>query len=371
MNKSKVYFVPLSKDNGESRLIKLERVIKKAGISNIDFKDKFVAIKMHFGEPGNLAYLRSNYVRVLVNIIKELGGKPFLTDCNTLYVGGRKNALDHIESANINGFTPLTTGCQIIIADGLKGSDDIEVPFEGGKHFKTARIGRAIEDCDVFISLTHFKGHEATGFGGALKNIGMGCGSRAGKMQMHAANKPEIDSSLCIGCGSCAKICAHDAPIKTEKKYHIDHEKCVGCARCIAVCPKDAIKPDWDGAFDDLCEKIAEYTKAVVDKKPSFHISLVIDVSPNCDCHNENGMAIVPDIGFLASFDPVALDKACADLVNKAPIIKTSVIGHNENHEHKNCDKFKMAHPTTEWIVSLEHGEKLNIGTQSYELIEV
>lgn len=368
MDKSKVYFVSLSKDNGESRLKKLERLIAKSGMDKINFKDKFVAIKMHFGEPGNLAYIRSNYVLTLANMIKALGGKPYLVDCNTLYVGGRKNAVDHLNSANLNGFTPLTTGCQIIIADGLKGSDDISVPVEGGKHFKTARIGRAVKDCDIFISLTHFKGHEATGFGGTLKNIGMGCGSRAGKMQMHAANKPEITEELCIGCGACSRICAHGAPIKTNKKYHIDHDNCVGCARCIAVCPKDAIKPDWDGALDDLCEKIAEYTKAVVYDKPSFHISLVIDVSPNCDCHDENGMAIVPDIGFLASFDPVALDMACVDLVNKAPIIQTSIIGNCHEHNH---DRFKMTHPTTNWKVTLEHAEKLDIGTIDYQLIEI
>ena len=171
MEVSNVYFTDLRVKNGDNLLTKLQRLIKTAGIGNIDFTDKYVAIKMHFGEPGNLAFLRPNYAKAVADIVKELGGKPFLTDCNTLYVGGRKNALDHLDSANLNGFNPTTTGCQIIIADGLKGTDETLVTVEGGTYIKEAKIGRAVMDADVFISLSHFKGHESTGFGGALKNI--------------------------------------------------------------------------------------------------------------------------------------------------------------------------------------------------------
>ena len=191
----------------ENLLQKLERLIRKAGIEKIDFQDKFVAIKIHFGEPGNLAFLRPNYAKVVADVVKSLGGKPFLTDCNTLYVGGRKNALDHIDAAYLNGFSPFSTGCHVIIADGLKGTDEVYVPVPDGDYVKEAKIGRAVMDADVFISLTHFKGHESTGFGGTIKNIGMGCGSRAGKMEMHAAGKPHVKQEKCVGCGLCGKAC--------------------------------------------------------------------------------------------------------------------------------------------------------------------
>lgn len=286
---SKVYFADLRADVHENLQQKLTRLMKTAGMGDIDFQDKFVAIKLHFGEPGNLAFLRPNWARTVADFVKERGGKPFLTDCNTLYVGGRKNALDHMDSAMLNGFNPMTTGCQIIIGDGLKGSDEVEVPVVGGEYVKNAKIGRAVMDADVFISLTHFKGHEEAGFGGCLKNIGMGCGSRAGKMEQHNAGKPHVAQKHCIGCGQCRKICAHGAPIIENGKAHIDHDKCVGCGRCIAVCPKDAVRIDWDETTTNLNCKIAEYTKAVVDGRPCFHISLVIDVSPNCDCRPENG----------------------------------------------------------------------------------
>ena len=190
MEPSKVYFSNLRVHNGDNLQKKLERLIRRAGIETIDFDGKYTAIKIHFGEPGNLAYLRPNYAKTVADVVKSLGGKPFLTDCNTLYVGGRKNALDHIESAYLNGFSPFSTGCHILIGDGLKGTDDIAVPVEGGEYVKEAKIGRAIMDADIVISLTHFKGHEMAGFGGALKNLGMGCGSRAGKMEMHSAGKP-------------------------------------------------------------------------------------------------------------------------------------------------------------------------------------
>ena len=206
---SKVYFADLRADYHENLQQKLTRLMKTAGMGNIDFQDKYVAIKLHFGEPGNLAFLRPNWAKTVADFVKEQGGKPFLTDCNTLYVGGRKNALDHMDSAMLNGFGPMTTGCQIIIADGLKGNDEVEVPVVGGEYVKNAKIGRAVMDADVFISLTHFKGHEEAGFGGCLKNIGMGCGSRAGKMEQHNAGKPHVKQKLCIGCGQCRKICAH------------------------------------------------------------------------------------------------------------------------------------------------------------------
>ena len=367
---SKVYFADLRADVHENLQQKLTRLMKTAGMGDIDFQDKFVAIKLHFGEPGNLAFLRPNWARTVADFVKERGGKPFLTDCNTLYVGGRKNALDHMDSAMLNGFNPMTTGCQIIIGDGLKGSDEVEVPVVGGEYVKNAKIGRAVMDADVFISLTHFKGHEEAGFGGCLKNIGMGCGSRAGKMEQHNAGKPHVAEKHCIGCGQCRKICAHGAPIIENGKAYIDHDKCVGCGRCIAVCPKDAVRINWDETTANLNCKIAEYTKAVVDGRPCFHISLVIDVSPNCDCRPENDMAIVPNVGMFASFDPVALDMACVDAVNAQTPLRGSAAddAHAKAHVH---DHFQRLHPDTNWRSCLEHGEKIGIGTREYELIKI
>ena len=368
MEKSKVYYTSMRTGFDNGLLDKLKRLIKKAGIENIDFDGKYTAIKMHFGEPGNLAFLRPNYAKVVADTVKELGGKPFLTDCNTLYVGGRKNALDHIESAYVNGFSPLSTGCHIIIGDGLKGTDEVYIPVEGGEYVKEAKIGRAIMDADVFISLAHFKGHEATGFGGTLKNIGMGCGSRAGKMEMHSAGKPHVEEELCIGCHRCEKICAHDAPQFKDKKASIDHNKCVGCGRCIGVCPKDAIVAASDESNDILNCKIAEYTKAVVDGRPAFYINLVIDVSPYCDCHAENDAAILPDLGFLSSFDPEALDNACAEPVKAHPVIYKTCLSQADHEGH---DHIGAMFPTTDWRTCIEHAKKIGLGTDEYELVVV
>ena len=298
MAASKVYFTTFHTTLEENIQQKLSRLLLTAGMDQIDFRNRYVAIKMHFGEPGNLAYLRPNYAKTVADLVRQLGGKPFLTDCNTLYVGGRKNALDHIESAYVNGFTPYTTGCHIIIADGLKGSDDVAVPVDG-EYIKNARIGRALMDADIVISLTHFKGHEATGIGGTIKNLGMGGGSRAGKKEMHADGKPAVNAEKCIGCGACRKICAHDAPTIENRKMHIDTNKCVGCGRCIAVCPMDAIEGVYDPNGHLLNCKMAEYAKAVVQGRPSFHISLAMDISPNCDCHAENDVPVIPNVCFV------------------------------------------------------------------------
>lgn len=365
---SKVYFTDMRANPEENLLQKLRRLMEKAGIRDIDFKDKYTAIKIHFGEPGNLAFLRPNYARVVADLVRELGGKPFLTDCNTLYVGGRKNALDHIDAAYTNGFTPYATGCHVIIADGLKGSDEVAVPVEGGTYVKEAKIGRAVMDADIIISLNHFKGHECTGFGGAIKNLGMGCGSRAGKMEMHNSGKPRVSATNCIGCGICTKNCAHNAITITDRKASIDHGKCVGCGRCISACPKDAVYAPNDEANDILNCKMAEYTKAVLDGRPHFHVSLAIDISPYCDCHAENDAPIVPDIGMFASFDPVALDLACVEAVNRQPIMPNSVLA---EAEEPTDDRFTGTHPVTNWRSQIDHAEKLGIGCASYELIKI
>lgn len=373
MEKAKVYFTNLRCENTNLPK-KLHKLMKAAGFENIDFENKYAAIKLHFGEPGNMAYLRPNFAREVVEYVKSLGGKAFLTDCNTLYVGGRKNALDHLDSAYQNGYNPFTTNCHIIIADGLKGTDEAEVPVKNGEYVKSAKIGRAVMDADVFISLTHFKGHEAAGFGGVLKNIGMGCGSRAGKQEMHSAGTPAIIDDKCRGCHTCEKNCAHDGIYVGEDHIaHIREDKCVGCGRCIGHCPFDAITTKWDEANEVLNYKIAEYTQAVVQDRPSFHVSFVIDVSPECDCLPTNDAAIIPDIGIFASTDPVALDQACVDAVNATPALSGTIIdecGCGDDHHHHH-DYFTAMHPDTCWQAALEHGEKIGLGVREYELITV
>ena len=356
MDTAKVYYTNLRTYAKESQLDKLKRLIRKAGIEQIDFENKFVAIKIHFGELGNLSFLRPNYARAVVDVIKELGGKPFLTDCNTLYVGSRKNALEHLDCAYQNGFTPYATGCQVIIADGLKGTDETLVPVRNGVYVKEAKIGHALMDADIVISLTHFKGHEQAGFGGCMKNLGMGGGSRAGKMEQHAAGKPNVRTEKCIGCHACERICAHGAisfdqtrerelksgKVVTVPVARIDHDRCVGCGRC-------------------------------------FHISIATDISPNCDCHPENDTPIVPDLGMFASFDPVAIDQAAIDMALAAPALPNSELtdmrakleaagGIPERCAH---DHFNMTHPDTNWRSMIEHAEKIGLGTSAYELVEV
>lgn len=373
MEKSKVYFTDFRTRVGVSLTEKLQRLIKKAGITDIDMDGKFVAIKMHFGELGNLSYLRPNYAKAVADVVKECGGKPFLTDCNTLYPGSRKNALEHLDCANINGFNTITTGCQIIIGDGLRGTDDITVPVRNGEYCKEAYIGRAVMDADIFISLTHFKGHESTGFGGAIKNIGMGCGSRAGKMQQHNSGKPIVHDDLCRGCRRCAKECGSDAITYENGKAVINQDICKGCGRCIGACAFDAIENQNWNANEILGRKMAEYSQAVCDGRPTFHISLVRDISPNCDCHGENDAPILPDVGIFASFDPVALDQACVDACLHATPMPNSQLSDNlaDPHWHHHHDNFLDSNPNVRWKETLEHAEKIGLGKREYELIQM
>ncbi|WAM34291.1 DUF362 domain-containing protein [Caldicellulosiruptor morganii] len=370
---SKVYFTDFKTKPGYNMLDKLENLVKKAGIETIDFKNKFVAIKVHFGEPGNLAYIRPNYVARIVKLIKDLGGKPFVTDANTLYTGRRSNAVDHLQAAYENGFNPLTLGCHVIIADGLKGTEyrEIEVNL---KHTQKAKIGSAIADADIVISMNHFKGHEMTGFGGAIKNIGMGSGSRGGKLFMHSSSKPVIKTSKCVGCGMCVKSCAQLAiALNEKKKAVIDYEKCVGCGQCVAVCQFEAATVRWDEAASIASEKIAEYAYAVLKDKPNFHINFIMNISPDCDCWSHNDIPIAPDIGIAASFDPVALDKACVDLVNSSTFTPAGCVLEKAKHIEVDgkIDRFKSIHPDTDWQVALKHAQEIGLGSLEYELVKV
>ena len=277
-----------------------------------------------------------------------------------------------------NGFNPISAHADVIIADGLKGTDYKEIELNG-EYCKAPKLGAAIADADIIISMNHFKGHEQTGFGGALKNLGMGSASVGGKLELHSSSQPVINLENCIGCRICEKYCRHDAVKVTGKKAHIDYSKCVGCGQCVAVCQHEgAVVKDWDSS-ETLNYKIAEYALAVVKDKPSFHISFIMNVSPNCDCWNHNDAAIIPDLGIAASFDPVALDCACADLVKAAPVLQNNAItdidgrsGQDHSHDHHaGEDKFHIIHPDTKWEAGVEHGEKIGLGSREYTLVRV
>jgi uncharacterized protein len=371
MEKAKVYFTDLNTAANQSLTDKLRLLLERAGMLDMPISGKMTAIKLHFGEPGNLAFLRHQYAKTVADMLKKMDARPFLTDCNTLYPGMRRNALDHLDAAYLNGFSPMQTGCQVIIADGLLGTDFVSVPVDG-EYCKHAMIGRAIVDAEAIISLTHFKCHEGTGIGGALKNLGMGCGSTAGKRDMHSDGKPIVNEDACVGCGMCVKQCGSDAItlLKTEegRKARIDQNKCSGCERCVGACYKQGAIGGADGGPDMLNCKISEYALAVVKDKPCFHISLAMDISPFCDCYAKNDPPVLPDIGMFASFDPVALDTACAQAALKTQPLPGSMLAKAKNHTG---DHFHDLHPTTDWRVGMEHAQKIGLGTMDYELIRV
>ncbi len=353
-------------------LDKLDILINKAGIGAIDFKKKITAVKIHFGEPGNLAYIRPNYAARIISYLLKQNAIPFLTDTNTLYHGRRSNGPEHIIAASENGFNLLSAGCPVIIADGVKGTDYRLIDI-GLDLCKNAKIGTAIAESDILISLNHFKGHEMTGFGGALKNLGMGCASVGGKQEMHSGATPEIVEGNCTGCGICESNCAYGAVAVQENGIaYIDEAICTGCGQCIAVCQFDAARVVWKSKGERVSMMISEYALAALRGKSSFHINFIMNVSPDCDCWNFNDMPIVGDIGIAASFDPVALDQASADLVTKAPAMAGSrICEHKTGDDLKGEDKFRLTHPNVHWEIGLDHAEKIGLGTRKYTLTEI
>jgi uncharacterized Fe-S center protein len=272
-----------------------------------------------------------------------------------------------------NGFNPISGKCPVIIADGLKGTDYREIEING-EYCKAPKIGTAVADADVIISMNHFKGHEQAGFGGALKNLGMGAASVPGKLELHSASQPIINTENCTGCKICVKNCAHAAlNLDANRKAKIDYDKCTGCGQCVALCQYEGAIMGAGDTSERLNYKIAEYTWAILKDKPHFHVSFIMNVSPECDCWNHNDAPIIPDMGMAASFDPVALDKACADMVIAAPVAQTdNLLSSRHPHEHlKGKDKFHLLHPETNWLAGLKHAEKLGIGNLEYELITV
>jgi len=365
--KAKVYFTDMRARQGQGLLEKVEILFDRAGLPGVISKGDLVAIKLHFGERGNTSYIRPQFVRRVVDKVKALEGKPFLTDANTLYKGSRSNSVDHLHTAIENGFSYGVMGAPLIIADGLTGKEFTKVQVDL-KHFEAVNIAAAATHADALIGVTHFKGHELTGFGGVLKNLGMGLGSRSGKLKMHSDVKPKVEEEKCIACGKCQEWCPAGA-ISLAKKAAIDSAKCIGCGECTITCQQDAIAINWESATDVIQEKIVEYVMGVLKSKKGKcgFITFITQVSPDCDCWSFSDAPVVRDIGILASLDPVAIDQASADLVNQERVLPGSCLADRGDVQ----DKFRALYPMVDWQRQLAYAEEIGLGTRQYELIEV
>jgi uncharacterized Fe-S center protein len=361
-----VWFADLRSGVRENLFDKLERLLALAGLSEVISPGDLTAVKIHFGEKGGHAYVRPVFIRKIVEQIKLLGGKPFLTDSNTLYPGQRKEAVSALTCGIENGFAYAVVGAPLIMSDGLRGSSARRVPING-ELLNSADIGLEILEADALLTISHFKCHELTGFGGAIKNLAMGCSSRAGKLEQHSTIAPRVEEQRCTRCGDCLKACGHAAILLTDVSAEIDAAKCTGCSRCITICRERAIQIQWNEQSDKVMRKMAEYALGATSGKAGkqLYLSFITQVSPACDCYGHSDAAIVPDIGILASTDPVALDQACADLVNQAQGLPNTALasGHAPGG-----DKFRGVHPNIDWEVTLQHAARVGLGGREYVL---
>ena len=369
---SLVYFYPLSKNTDQEEVYRgIDSLYESADFGNLFERDEFSAIKVHFGEKGNTSYLSPDYVSRVISLMKTSGARIFLTDANTIYKGERANTVDHMNVAFEHGFLPSVTGVPIIIADGLTGKDYRRIRVNK-KHFKHIKVGSLILDCKSMMVLSHFKGHMLAGFGGALKNVGMGLAARSGKQEQHSDVKPVVTSSACIRCLSCLESCPVNAISEMENSAFIHDNICIGCGECTAACPTGAIKVRWQTDNRTFQEKMIEYTYGILahfNGKAGF-INFLINITPHCDCMESDDPPIVDDIGILASLDPVALDNACADLVNSRPGLASANFGKRMEPIAAGVDKFQSIH-NINWTHQLHYAEKLGIGSNEYELVEV
>ncbi|MEJ2640266.1 MAG: DUF362 domain-containing protein [Desulfosarcinaceae bacterium] len=366
---SKVYFIDLRATLKENFSVKLVRLVNTAGLADVIAKRDLVALKVHFGELGNTAFIRPVHLRQIVQAVKAAGGKPFLTDANTLYSGTRSDAASHLTTAIQNGFAYAVVEAPLVIADGIRGKSEVAVPINR-KRFEAVYIGKEIVQSDAFISVAHFKGHELAGFGGAIKNTGMGCASRKGKLAQHSTLSPRIKTEECIGCGECAAHCASSAISLEDEVACIDVETCVGCGECILICPNEAIQVQWNQSIPIFLENMAEYTEGVLKGKAgkTLFINFITNVSPACDCFPANDAPIVRDIGVVAGTDPVALDQASADLINQEPALAGNCL---KTHTKAGEDKFKGLYPEVDWQHLLIYAEELGLGSCTYELVKL
>jgi len=372
---SPVYFTDRrSRSHQESLPGKLENLVENAGLEEVISPGDLVAVKLHFGEKGNTTFISPVYVRRVVDKIKEKGGKPYLVDTNTLYVGSRSNAVDHLQTAIENGFSYATVGAPLFIGDGLRGRNYQEVEVNG-KHFEKVNIGNGIFEADSMVVLSHVKGHILTGFGGALKNLGMGGGNRSAKQMMHSSVKPKVREEHCKGCAVCQPWCPEEAITLIEREGNkkvavINQEKCVGCAECLMACRHNSIKINWKSEVDAVLERMSEHAFGAVKNKMNscLYINFLLDVIPDCDCNSWSDAPVVPDIGLMGSRDPVALDSASVEKINRQPGIKGTALTDSFNSGE---DKFKALYPDSSYEITLNHAEELGMGTREYRLQEI
>lgn len=365
---SKVYFSDFrSRNSRENKINKIRKLFKAAEFENIINKNDLTAIKLHFGERGNDSYINPVFVRQIVDKVKETGAKPFLTDTNTLYLGSRHNSVDHTITAIEHGFDYAVAGAPIVIADGILGNNEKKIEINK-KHFKEVKIAGDIEKSDSMIVMSHFKGHGMSGFGGAIKNLAMGCASAFGKIQQHECAKPVVKGA-CIACGKCVGICPEGAMTIIDQKSVIDYDRCIGCNFCLEACPDSVIDLDFEN-IPVFIEKMTEYAYGAVKNKEGKvgYINFLMNITPDCDCVPWSDAPIVSDIGILASFDPVAIDVASLDLVNEQCGFKNSLL--HRNFE-KGEDKFKGIWSKIDGSIQLKYGEEIGLGSRDYKLIEI
>ena len=366
---SKVYFCDFkAADFKDSKVEKVRRLFDKAGFGKFINADDLTAIKLHFGERGNDGYINPVFVRPVVDQIKNHKGKPFVTDTNTLYSGERHNAVDHMTVALEHGFNYTVLNCPAIIADGLKSGNYQNVDINL-KHFRTAKIASDIANADSMIVMSHVKGHPMAGFGGAIKNLAMGCAPAKGKEDQHSF-RPTVIKEKCISCGKCIKVCPASAIDLNDKKAFIDKSICVGCGQCVSECPIHAIQSGDEEDMNDFIERITEYALASVKgkEKKIGYINFLNNITPECDCFPFSDAPIVPDIGILASTDPVAIDKASIDLINQQLGFEGSRLKHNHQ---PGCDKFAGLHPNIQGTIQITYGQQIGLGTSDYKLIKL
>ncbi|MBN1142106.1 MAG: DUF362 domain-containing protein [Deltaproteobacteria bacterium] len=366
--KSTVFFADTQSGPNENLHDKVVRLMEEAQIGALVRPGDLTAVKTHFGEKGGHAYVRPTFLRCIVDRLKRCGAAPFITDSCTLYPGERKEAVSALRCGIENGLAFAVVGAPLILCDGLRGHSGRKVAVRG-EILSEVEIGEAILDADSMVVVSHFKGHELTGFGGAVKNLGMGCSSRLGKMDQHSSVAPRVSEEACTACRRCLKACAHGA-ILMEGKARIDPARCVGCARCIGVCPEKAIRIQWNESSDLAMKKMAEYALGAMDGKQgkALFINFIMQVSPECDCYGFSDAPIVPDIGIVAGADPVAVDQAAADLVNASPGLPGTAL---KSGREPGGDKFRGVHPAIDWETTLAHGEKIGLGSRRYELVRL
>jgi len=366
---STVYFANLrARGPKENKLARIGKLFELAGFKKLAGKEALTAVKVHFGELGNDTFVSPVLVRAIVDKLKKYGANPFLTDTATLYSGSRHNGVDHLRTAFLHGFGPETSGAPVIIADGLRGNNWKEVAVKL-KHFKKVKIASAILEADSLLAVSHFKGHEMAGFGGAIKNLAMGCAPPAGKRDQHSP-RFQVSQGPCIGCAECLKVCPENAVTIAAKKATIDKKLCIGCGECLTVCRPKAISMDWATEIGPFTEKMVEYAYGAVKgrKARTGYFNFLVNITPDCDCASWSDAPIVPDIGILASTDPVAIDKACLDLVNQQAGLSGSLLSANHGPgEHK----FQALWKHTMGDLQLTYAEEIGLGTQRYELHEV